>query len=113
MKWPTDLHRFTRGEIEAYLAERGIRLQCNSGHEWRGRCPIHQGERDSFTLNVETGHWYCHSECSRGGGLVDLELGLCGGGIGTAIERICSIIGRPGPEDRVYHKATVRREVTR
>jgi hypothetical protein len=42
------------------------------GPEWRGQCPIHGGERDSFSVNPVTGQWMCHSACARGGSAANL-----------------------------------------
>jgi DNA primase len=61
--------------------------------EWRGPCPIHQGERDSFAVNPETGVWFCHSECGRGGSLFDLEMALTGVDFRTARKNVLQIMG--------------------
>jgi len=42
-----------------------------SGGEYRGKCPLHGGQRDSFSLNPENGLWHCHSECDEGGDVFD------------------------------------------
>lgn len=34
-------------------------------------CPIHRGEDDNFKLCAD-GQWFCHSQCGRGGGVLDL-----------------------------------------
>ena len=39
-----------------------------AGREYRGRCPLHGGERDSFSLNPESGVWHCFSGCGDIGG---------------------------------------------
>lgn len=38
------------------------------GREYRGKCPLHGGERDSFALNPDTGLWHCFSGCGDIGG---------------------------------------------
>lgn len=43
-----------------------------SGSEWRGPCPIHGGKNDSFAIKADTGQWYCHSKCGRGGSFKEL-----------------------------------------
>ena len=40
------------------------------GGEWRGPCPLHQGQGPSFAVNSETGEWYCHSQCQEGGDIL-------------------------------------------
>lgn len=30
-------------------------------------CPFHMEKTPSFTVNTETGEWYCHGECAEGG----------------------------------------------
>lgn len=50
----------------AYYLTRIPKLR-KSGGEWRCACPIHNGRRDSFSVNMETGLWRCHSECDEGG----------------------------------------------
>ena len=64
-------------EVRAYLAARGVKLNLVGG-EFRGCCPIHSGKRDSFAMSPETGRWFCHSECKRGGDLFDFERALSG-----------------------------------
>lgn len=85
--------QITAGEVQTYLR--------TMFPDWNLRrrqlhvpCPIHQGVRDSFSMNTETGQWKCHSECDRGGDLVDLEMEL---GFASdekeAIKRIEEIVG--------------------
>jgi hypothetical protein len=66
------------GEIRAYYEVRVPNLKLTETRESRGPCPIHQGQRDSFALSNETGDWYCHSQCKRGGTIFDLETELTG-----------------------------------
>lgn len=56
----------------AYYLSRIPKLR-KSGAEWRCACPIHKGKRDSFSVNMETGMWRCHSECDEGGDAIRLE----------------------------------------
>lgn len=56
----------------AYYLSRVPKLR-QSGAEWRCACPIHKGKRDSFSVNMETGMWRCHSECDEGGDAIRLE----------------------------------------
>lgn len=59
----------------AYYLSRVPKLR-KSGAEWRCACPIHKGKRDSFSVNMETGLWRCHSECDEGGDAYKLEMRL-------------------------------------
>jgi putative DNA primase/helicase len=40
----------------------------SAGGELRGPCPVHNGQRDSFAVNPESGLWHCFSECGDVGG---------------------------------------------
>ena len=64
-------------EIAAYYRERVPDLK-RSGSRWRGSCPIHQGDGDSFSVDPDTGLWFCHSQCRRGGDVYDLEREISG-----------------------------------
>jgi hypothetical protein len=35
--------------------------------EYRCYCPFHDDEVPSFSININSGQWYCHSEQSGGG----------------------------------------------
>lgn len=61
----------------AYYLTRIPKLR-KSGAEWRCACPIHSGKRDSFSVNMETGLWRCHSTCDEGGDAYRLEERLMG-----------------------------------
>ena len=67
-----DQRPLTPAEVATYYAAMGLSLNC-VGAEFRCACPIHGGVRESFSINCETGSWYCHSECGRGGSIFDLE----------------------------------------
>jgi 5S rRNA maturation endonuclease (ribonuclease M5) len=84
----------TRSEVFKYIAARQQLKLSGSGDELRGPCPIHHGERDSFAMNAETGEWFCHSECGRGGSLPGLEMALRGSTFPQACADISVIIGR-------------------
>jgi hypothetical protein len=92
---------FTPAEISTYYAVRVPSLQRPRARHWRGPCPIHRGVRNSFAVDSETGLWYCHSDCGRGGDLLSLERELYGGDFRSCKERVYSIIGRaPEPYSR-------------
>lgn len=82
-------------EVEAYYRARLPELR-QDGHQWEGRCPVHGGDnRDSFKVKPETGQWFCHSECSRGGGIVSLEAELHhNGDTKAAWKAVCKLVGR-------------------
>ena len=64
------------------------------GKEWRGPCPNHGGPHDSFAVESETGAWFCHSKCGRGGSLFDLEMELPGTPFPEAAAEARLIAGR-------------------
>ncbi len=37
------------------------------GSEFRGPCPIHNGDGANFAVTAENGEWYCHTGCKEGG----------------------------------------------
>ena len=67
---------FTRDEIAAYYAGRMPTLKQRVQGQWRGPCPIHDGSGPNFAVNPNTGEWYCHSQCNRGGSMIALEMAL-------------------------------------
>jgi predicted P-loop ATPase len=84
---------FSSSEVRHYCAERlpGLKLR---GSEWRGPCPIHDGKNDSFSVNAESGTWYCHSKCGRGGTLIQLEAELSGSNHAEARAVALQLVGR-------------------
>jgi putative DNA primase/helicase len=85
---------FSQSEVAVYYAARVPKLQ-QRGHEWRGPCPVHNGDGDNFSVNSETGKWYCHSQCGRGGSVFDLEMALTNVDFPPAANEVRRIIGRP------------------
>jgi putative DNA primase/helicase len=90
---------FSPSEVAAYYAARVPKLK-QSGAEWRGPCPIHNGQRDSFAVNPATGCWHCHSACGRGGDIPSLEAALHGGDFPTVKAEVYRIIGRADSPNR-------------
>src|SRR5262249_40728181 len=84
---------FTRTEIARYYAYRAPQVRLR-GSELRGPCPLHQGTRDSFSINPETGDWFCHSACGRGGSLVMFEIEFTGQSFARAAAEARMIVGR-------------------
>ena len=68
---------FLPGEIGADYRARAPKIK-QTGNQWRGPCPLHEGKNDSFAIDPETGTWFCHSRCGRGGSLIDFEMELDG-----------------------------------
>ena len=85
---------FKSFEVTAYCAARVPDL-VQRGSEWRGHCPIHGGHGDNFTVNAETGCWYCHSQCGRGGSIYDLEMLISNAEFTVAANEVHRIVGRP------------------
>ena len=48
-----------------------------SGGNLVGRCPFHDDQKNSFSVNLKTGQWYCFSE-DRGGNFIDFWAELNG-----------------------------------
>lgn len=86
---------FTPSEVQAYYTARVPALKITSHREWRGPCPVHQGDRDSFSVNAETGLATCHSQCARGWDLVSLEMELSGLDFPKAKAAVFQTVGRP------------------
>jgi hypothetical protein len=65
------------------------------GKELRGPCPVHGGKDANFSVNLETGFAYCHSQCDHGFDIISLEMELAGIGFPQAKERVYDLLGRP------------------
>ena len=85
---------FSTAEIAQYCQQRMPDLK-QLGSQWRGPCPIHQGTGDSFTVNSESGRWFCHSQCQEGGDLFCLEMKLSNRRFPEAKAEVERIVGRP------------------
>jgi putative DNA primase/helicase len=89
---------FTPGEVSIYYAARVPHLKQRRAAEWRGACPIHHGKNDSFAVDQETGQWFCHSTCGRGGDILELEAALTGGDFSSRKAEVFRLVGRIEPE---------------
>ena len=97
---------FTAGEISDYFAARIPNLK-QRGAEWRGPCLIHKGRDNNFAVDAQTGRWFCHSACGRGGDLLEFEQTLTGIGFAAAKAEVFRMIGRaePGTNGNSPHTA--------
>jgi DNA primase len=78
---------FTAGEVSAYYRTRVTQV-LQRGRRWSGPCAIHGGKDNNFSVDSETGLWYCFSQCGRGGDIIALERELAGADFLTA--RLCA-----------------------
>ncbi len=67
-------------------------------------CPVHHGTHDSFAVDSQTGEWYCHLQCGRGGDMYELQMLLTNSDFKVAVAEIDRIIGMP--ELAVWSKGT-------
>ena len=85
---------FTPDEVAAYYATRVPGLKQTQSSELRGPCPLHAGKGDNFAVQRQTGLWFCHSGCQRGGDIILLERELTGAHFKTARDEVFRIVGR-------------------
>ena len=82
---------FSEIDVAAYYGHRVPELP-QMGDEWQGPCPIHCGHGPNFVVEGATGRWFCHSECGRGGDILDLEQLLTGDDFKRARDRVLDVI---------------------
>jgi uncharacterized protein (DUF927 family) len=99
---------FTSGEVSLYYAARVPHLK-QAGAELRGPCPVHQGKKNSFAVNPDSGQAFCHSQCGRGWDMIGLERELTGAGFAAAIDAVFQIVGKPSVNGR-HHAVGARIE---
>lgn len=85
---------FAPTEVASYYRARLPDLN-QAGPEWRGPCPVHQGDDANFSVNPESGLAYCHSQCGRGWSILQLEQELSGRPWKQCRQEINAIVGRP------------------
>jgi hypothetical protein len=88
---------FTSGEVSRYYAVRLPQLNQRPKSEWRGPCPLHQGDGDNFSVEPGTGLWFCHSKCG-GGDILALERALTGKRFPAAKSEVFQLLGRVEPD---------------
>ena len=84
--------RFSESDIFRYYNHRVPKLK-REPSGFRAPCPIHKGEAMNFAVNRETGDWFCHSTCGRGGDILKLEQELTGCDFKQALISVGDIIG--------------------
>lgn len=86
---------FTRTEAVQYYSARVPGIKINSQKEWRGKCPIHNGDDLNFEVQAETGLSRCFSVCGgRGWDMISLEQELMGLDFIRAKESVFRLVGR-------------------
>lgn len=85
---------FNPSEVSIYFTVRVPHLKQTSAAEWRGPCPIHKGKDDNFTVERDTGRWFCHSQCRCGGDILDLEAHLTSKDFATSKAEVFRLLGR-------------------
>jgi 5S rRNA maturation endonuclease (ribonuclease M5) len=85
---------FNSSEVANYYRARFPDLK-QAGPEWRGPCPVHQGDDANFAVNPKNGLAYCHSQCGRGWNILQLEQELSGRPWKECRHEVNSIVGRP------------------
>lgn len=88
------MYQFTPSETATYYGVRAPGIRQTRTRQWRGACIIHGGDGPSFAVNSDTGEWYCHSQCRRGGDIILLEQALTGADFPAARDEVFRLIGR-------------------
>lgn len=57
-----------------YFKTRVGKVKKQSGQEYLARCPFHDDNHPSLSINPVKKQWYCLSECKTGGGLIQFEM---------------------------------------
>ncbi len=106
---------FTLEGISAYYAFRVPKLHQANSVEWCGPCPIHDGKDNNFKVKPNTGVWFCHSDCGKGGNILKLEQELSGADFPTcraaAFQIIADVLAgtaasQPAKTDFPFHQRT-------
>jgi uncharacterized protein (DUF927 family) len=85
---------FSPTEVRCYYGARVPALKQTSAPEWRGPCVLHDGRDPNLAINAATGEWYCHSQCGRGGDIIEFEREYAGVDFVEAKQRVYDIVGR-------------------
>jgi hypothetical protein len=102
---------FTPSEIALYYSTRVPKLRQRGSRRWAGPCPVHGGRDHNFSVEAQSGRWFCFSQCQRGGDVFKLEQELTGTGFVPAKRTVFAVIGRSDPF--VSRTSAERREYAR
>ena len=69
--------------IESY----GVVLKPKNGHEMWGLCPFHKENSPSFSVDTNTGQWFCFG-CKAGGDVIHFVARMDGTNIGQAMKKL-------------------------
>lgn len=53
-------------EVMRVFYELFLKVEKRSGSQLYAKCPLHPDTNASFTINEDTGEWFCHG-CAQGG----------------------------------------------
>jgi DNA primase len=85
--------------MEQVLNLLGFEPSNRSGHQWYGRCPLHDStSRRSrpFSVNVAIGRYYCH-QCHSHGNQLELWAAFTKRSLHQAAIDLCRLLGREVP----------------
>ena len=90
-----------RNEIRMEQVLEQLHFECagRSGDQLRGPCPVHGSSSPksrTFSVNLETGRYYCH-KCKSKGNQLELWAAVHGLSIYEAAIDLCRALGRPVP----------------
>jgi KaiC/GvpD/RAD55 family RecA-like ATPase len=91
---------FNPSEISYYYSQRVPGLRQSKTKEWRGPCPVHHGDRDSFAVDSMTGQAHCHSTCGRGWDILSLEQELTSKDFAAAKTEVFAMLGKQDESQR-------------
>lgn len=92
---------FSPSEVSIYYSIRAPRIKQTQGDNWRGGCPIHEGNGANFAVHSNTGKWFCHSRCGRGGDILSLEQQLTRVDFRAAKSEVFRLLGRAEPHNNL------------
>ena len=85
--------------MEQVLNQIGFTPSSRSGNQWHGPCPVHGSTSKSsgtFSVNVDTGRYYCH-KCHSRGNQLELWAAVQELPLYEAAIELCRALGRDVP----------------
>lgn len=85
--------------MEQVLNQIGFEPTTRSGNQWYGRCPVHNStaaRSRSFSVNLDTGRYYCH-KCKSHGNQLELWAAVTQLPLYQAAIDLCRVLGREVP----------------